>query len=332
MSAAETFKALVVDRDAEKHQFVEVRELKLADLMEGDVVVRVSHSTVNYKDGLALTGKLPVVRSFPMIPGIDFVGEVVSSENPDFKPGDAVILNGWGVGEGHYGAYAKYARVKGDWLIKKPKEISAADTMAIGTAGYTAMLCVIALERHGIGPKSGSVVVTGAAGGVGSVAVAILKKLGYRVIAVTGRAAEADYLKSLGAAEIIDREELVNPAKLLDKERWVAAIDTVGSNVLANVIAMTQAGGVVAACGNAGGMGLPTSVAPFILRGVSLIGINSVTQPRAAREEAWARLVKDLDRDKLEAMMTVIGFDQIRDIAEEIVEGKVRGRVVVEIN
>jgi acrylyl-CoA reductase (NADPH) len=212
MPEAEKFKALVVDRDAEKKQFVEVRELALADLMEGDVVVRVSHSTVNYKDGLAITGKLPVVRRFPMIPGIDFVGTVVSSEAPDFKPGDEVILNGWGVGEGHYGAYAKYARVKGDWLIKKPREISAPDTMAIGTAGYTAMLSVIALERFGVSPKRGPVVVTGAAGGVGSVAVALLKKLGYHVIAVTGRAAEADYLKGLGAAEIVDREELVNPA------------------------------------------------------------------------------------------------------------------------
>jgi acrylyl-CoA reductase (NADPH) len=325
------FKALVVDRDAEKKQFVEVRELTLDDLMEGDVVVRVSHSTVNYKDGLAITGKLPVVRRFPMIPGIDFVGEVVSSESADFKPGDEVILNGWGVGEGHYGAYAKYARVKADWLIKKPEKIPAADTMAIGTAGYTAMLSVIALERHGITPKSGPVVVTGAAGGVGSVAVALLKKLGYHVVAVTGRAAEADYLKGLGAAEIVDREELVNPAKLLDKERWVAAIDTVGANVLANVIAMTKAGGIVAACGNAGGMGLSTSVAPFILRGVSLIGINSVYQSRSAREEAWSRLVSDLDRDKLEAMMTTIGFGQIRETAEKIVDGQVRGRVVVEI-
>ncbi len=331
MPEAETFKALVVDRDADKKQFVETRELTLDDLMEGDVVVRVSHSTVNYKDGLAITGKLPVVRRFPMIPGIDFVGEVVTSENPDFKPGDEVILNGWGVGEGHYGAYAKYARVKGDWLIKKPKAIPAADTMAIGTAGYTAMLCVIALEKHGIKPDSGAIVVTGAAGGVGSVAVALLKKLGYHVIAVTGRAAEADYLKSLGAAEIVDREELVDPAKLLDKERWVGAVDTVGSNVLANVIAMTKAGGAIAACGNAGGMGLPTSVAPFILRGVTLIGINSVTQPRKAREEAWARLERDLDQKKLEAMTTTIGFDEIRGAAEKIVDGQVRGRLVVEI-
>jgi acrylyl-CoA reductase (NADPH) len=331
MPRIEKFKALVVDRDAAKHQFVEVRELTLADLMEGDVVVRVSHSTVNYKDGLAITGKLPVVRRFPMIPGIDFVGEVVTSDNPDFRPGDEVILNGWGVGEGHYGAYARYARVKGDWLIKKPGEIPTADTMAIGTAGYTAMLSIITLERFGVSPKSGPVVVTGATGGVGSVAVALLKKLGHHVIAVTGRVSEEEYLRGLGAAEIVDREELLDPAKLLDRERWAAGIDTVGANVLANVIAMTKPGGAIAACGNAGGMGLSTSVAPFILRGVSLLGINSVTQPRPAREEAWGRLVRDLDQKKLEAMTTTIGFDQIRETAERIVEGKVRGRVVVEL-
>ncbi len=327
----EPFKALVVDRDAEKKQFVEVRDLKLADLMEGDVVVRVSHSTVNYKDGLAITGKLPVVRRFPMIPGIDFCGEVVSSENPDFKPGDAVILNGWGVGEVHYGAYARYARVKGDWLIRKPEELSPADAMAIGTAGYTAMLCVLALERHGIVPSRGAIVVTGAAGGVGSVAVALLKKLGYQVIASTGRAEENDYLKGLGADEIIGRDELSGPPKLLDKERWAGAVDTVGSTILANVIAMTRAGGAVAACGNAAGMDLPTTVAPFILRGVSLLGINSVTLPRPLREEAWGRLVRDLDRTRLKAMTTTIGFDAIRATAQKIVEGKVRGRVVVEI-
>ncbi len=327
----ETFKALVVDRDAEKKQFVEVRELQLADLMEGDVVVRVTHSTVNYKDGLAITGKLPVVRRWPMIPGIDFCGEVVTSECPDFKPGDQVILNGWGVGEAHYGAYAGYARVKGEWLIKKPKELSAADAMAIGTAGYTSMLCILALERFGISPEGGPVVVTGASGGVGSVAVACLKKLGYHVIAVTGRAEERDYLTGLGADEIVDRGTLSDPAKMLDKERWAAGIDAVGGNVLANVIAMTRAGGAVAACGNAGGMGLSTSVAPFILRGVSLLGVNSVTMPRAAREEAWKRLVRDLDREKLEAMITTIGFGEIVDTAKAIVEGQVRGRVVVEI-
>jgi acrylyl-CoA reductase (NADPH) len=327
----ETFKALFVDRDAAKKQFVEVRELSLADLMEGDVVVRVSHSTVNYKDGLAITGKLPVVRRFPMIPGIDFCGEVVSSENPAFKPGDEVILNGWGVGEVHYGAYAKFARVKGDWLIKKPRELSSADAMAIGTAGYTAMLCVMALERHGINASRGAVLVTGAAGGVGSVAIALLKKLGHHVIASTGRSEEHPYLKDLGAAEIIGRDELAGDPKLLDKERWAGAVDTVGSKILANVIAMTKAGGAVAACGNAAGMDLPTSVAPFILRGVSLLGINSVTLPKSLREEAWARLVRDLDRKKLKTMTTSIGFDDIRATAEKIVEGKVRGRVVVEI-
>ena len=328
---AETFKALVVDRDAEKKQFVEVRNLSLDDLMEGDVVVCVGHSTVNYKDGLAITGKLPVVRRWPMIPGIDFCGEVVSSESADFKPGDEVILNGWGVGETHYGAYAKYARVKSDWLIKKPAALSSADAMAIGTAGYTAMLSVLAIERHAILPARGPVVVTGAAGGVGSVAIALLKKLGYHVIASTGRAEEHDYLKDLGADEVIGRDELSGPPKLLDKERWVGAIDTVGSTILASVLAMTKSGGAVAACGNAAGMDLPTSVAPFILRGVSLLGINSVTLPRALREEAWARLVTDLDRDRLKKMTTMVDFDGIRETAERIVEGKVRGRVVVEI-
>jgi acrylyl-CoA reductase (NADPH) len=328
---AESFKALVVDRDAEKKQFVEVRDFSLADLMEGDVVVRVRHSTVNYKDGLAITGKLPVVRRWPMIPGIDFCGEVVSSEGPDFKPGDEVILNGWGVGEGHYGAYARFARVKSDWLIKKPVGLSSAEAMAIGTAGYTAMLSVLALERHAILPARGPVIVTGAAGGVGSVAIALLKKLDYHVVASTGRSEEHGYLKNLGAAEVIGRDELSGQPKLLDKERWAGAIDTVGSTILANVIAMTKVGGAVAACGNAAGMDLPASVAPFILRGVSLLGINSVTLPKGLREEAWARLVNDLDRDKLKKMTTTVGFEDIRETAEKIAEGKVRGRVVVEI-
>ena len=331
MAHPEKFKALVVDRDAEKKQSVGVREMTLDDLMEGDVVVRVRHSTVNYKDGLAITGKLPVVRRWPMIPGIDFSGEVVSSSHPDFKPGDQVILNGWGVGETHYGAYAGYARVKGDWLIRRPEKISSAEAMAIGTAGYTAMLSVMALERHAILPPRGPVVVTGAAGGLGSVAVALLAKLGYHVIASTGRTEEHAYLTGLGAAEIIGRDELSGDAKMLDKERWAGGVDTVGSKVLANVIAMTKAGGAVAACGNAAGMDLPTSVAPFILRGVSLLGINSVTLPKPLREEAWARLVADLDRSKLKAMSTTIGFERIKETAEKIVEGKVRGRVVVEI-
>ena len=331
MAHPEKFKALVVDRDAEKKQSVGVREMTLDDLMEGDVVVRVRYSTVNYKDGLAITGKLPVVRRWPMIPGIDFSGEVVSSSHPDFKPGDQVILNGWGVGETHYGAYAGYARVKGDWLIRRPEKISSAEAMAIGTAGYTAMLSVLALERHAILPPRGPVVVTGAAGGLGSVAVALLAKLGYHVIASTGRTEEHAYLTGLGAAEIIGRDELSGDAKMLDKERWAGGVDTVGSKVLANVIAMTKAGGAVAACGNAAGMDLPTSVAPFILRGVSLLGINSVTLPKPLREEAWSGLARDLDRDKLDAMTTTVGFDLIVPTAEKIVDGKVRGRVVVEI-
>ena len=332
VQAAEApFKALLISRDAAKKQSFDVVDMKVAELMEGDVLVRVTHSTVNYKDGLAITGKLPVVRRWPMIPGIDFSGEVVTSDDPDFKPGDAVILNGWGVGETHYGAYAGMARVKGAWLIRRPANIGPAEAMAIGTAGYTAMLCVMALERHGIDTARGAVAVTGAAGGVGSVATAILSKLGYRVIAATGRAEERDYLMGLGAAEILDRAELSGAPKMLDKERWAGAVDTVGSTILANVLAMTEAGGAVAACGNAAGMDLPTSVAPFILRGVSLLGINSVTLPRPLREEAWARLGSDMDREKLQAMTTTIGFDGIREAAEKIVAGKVRGRYVVEI-
>jgi acrylyl-CoA reductase (NADPH) len=331
MPAAETFKALVVDRDEAKKQSVGVRDMTLDDLMEGDVAVRVSHSSVNYKDGLAITGKLPVVRRWPMIPGIDFSGTVASSESPDFKPGDEVIANGWGMGETHYGGYAAMARVPGEWLIKKPPELSSADAMAIGTAGYTAMLCVMALERHDVAPEKGPVVVTGAAGGVGSVAIAVLKKLGYHVIAVTGRKEEHAYLTDLGAAEILGREEFSGDPKMLDKERWIGAVDTVGSKILANVIAMTKIEGAVAACGNAAGIDLPTSVAPFILRGISLLGINCVYLPRGLREEAWKRLVTDLDRDKLRTMTSTIGFDQIVEKGEEIAQGKVRGRVVVEI-
>jgi acrylyl-CoA reductase (NADPH) len=328
---AEKFKALLVSRDDAKQQSVAFVDMRPDELMEGDVLIRVTHSTVNYKDGLAITGKLPVVRRWPMIPGIDFAGEVVRSDHPDFSPGDPVILNGWGVGEVHYGAYAGMARVKGDWLIRRPAELSAAEAMAIGTAGYTAMLCVLALESHGIVPERGDVIVTGAAGGVGSVAVAVLARLGYRVIASTGRSREHDYLKGLGASEIVGRDELARPAKMLDKERWAGGVDTVGSHILANVIAMTKAGGAVAACGNAAGMDLPTSVAPFILRGVSLLGINSVTLPRTLREQAWARLVRDLDRAKLAAMTTTIRLADVPAAARDIVEGHVRGRLVVEV-
>jgi acrylyl-CoA reductase (NADPH) len=328
----DTFKALLITRDeATKAQAVAVASLTQADLMEGDVDVRVEYSTVNYKDGLAVTGKLPVVRRFPMIPGIDFAGTVTASSNPGFKPGDKVILNGWGVGEVHHGAYSEMARVKGDWLIPLPAEFSGAEAMAIGTAGYTAMLAVLALERHGIAPESGPVVVTGAAGGVGSTAIAILAARGFTVHAETGRPEEAEYLKGLGAAEIVPRESLTGPVAPLAKERWAAGIDAVGGKILANVLSMTKREGAVAACGNAAGAELPTYVQPFILRGVSLLGINSVYAPKALRIEAWNRLARDLDRKKLAAMTRTIGFDEIVTAARDIVEGKVRGRIVVRI-
>ena len=331
MSGAETFRAIVADRDASGQQTVGLRDLTLDDLMDGDVLVRVTHSTVNYKDGLAITGARPVVRRWPLILGVDFGGEVLTSSHPDFRPGDGVILNGWGVGESHHGGFAGYARVSGDWLIHRPDALSAAEAMAIGTAGYTAMLCVLALERHGIVPARGPVVVTGASGGVGSIAVAVLSQLGYRVIAVSGRA-ENDYLTRLGVAEILPRAALAGKAKLLDREHWAGGVDAVGSTILANVLAMTSGGGAVAACGNAAGMDLPTSVAPFILRGVSLLGINSVTAPKPLREEAWARLVRDLDRGKLKSMTSTIRLEDVPAMAEKIVAGEVRGRVVVEIN
>jgi acrylyl-CoA reductase (NADPH) len=299
--------------------------------MEGDVDVRVEYSTVNYKDGLAITGKMPVVRRFPMVPGVDFVGTVRSSSHAEFKTGDRVILNGWGLGETHLGAYAQLARVKGDWLIPLPTSLSGAQAMAIGTAGYTAMLSLMALEKHGVTPASGPAVVTGAAGGVGSVAIALLAARGFTVEAVTGRASEADYLKSLGARAIIDRSELTGPVKALGKERWSCGIDAVGGTVLANVISMISYRGAVAACGNAGGMDLPTSVAPFILRGVALLGIDSSKAPKAQRIEAWNRLAKELDRKKLAAMTQTIAFDDLPKAARDIVEGKVRGRLVVEI-
>ena len=327
----EKFKAILINRDEEKRQSVAVAELTEADLMEGDVTVAVEATTVNYKDGLAITGKAPVVRRFPMVPGVDFAGTVVSSDHPDWKAGDKVILNGWGVGETHYGAYARKARVKGDWLVPLPDGLTAKDAMAIGTAGYTAMLCTMALERQGIAPKRGPVIVTGAAGGVGSVAVAILSKLGFHVIASTGRMSEASYLKELGAAEIIGREELSGPAKPLARERWAGGIDAVGGHTLANVLSMTSYGGAIAACGLAGGMDLPASVAPFILRGVSLLGIDSVYCPRELRREAWRRLALDLDRDRLKAMTSVVPFDQAIETARTIVDGKLRGRHAIEI-
>ncbi len=328
---SETFRAILVSRNEDKTQAVRVEEMSEADLMEGDVTVAVEATTVNYKDGLAITGKAPVIRRFPLIPGIDFAGTVLSSGHARWKEGDKVVLNGWGVGETHYGAFAGRARVSGDWLVPLPETMSPLDAMAIGTAGYTAMLCVMALERHGIAPDRGPVVVTGAAGGVGSVAVSILSRLGYHVVASTGRTSEADYLKDLGAAEIIDRTELSGPARPLGKERWAGGVDAVGSHTLANVLSMTSYGGAVAACGLAQGMDLPSSVAPFILRGVSLLGIDSVMAPLPLREEAWRRLSDDLDRDKLSTLSTTIGFDGILEAARAIVDGGIRGRVVVDM-
>jgi acrylyl-CoA reductase (NADPH) len=325
-----TFKAIRIDK-ADKGQTVALTDFDDNDLMDGDVTVRVEWSTVNYKDGLALTGKAPVVRRFPMIPGIDLCGTVETSTNAAWKAGDKVILNGFGLGETHLGGYGARARVKGEWLVPLPPGMSGRDAAAIGTAGYTAMLSVMALERQGIAPDRGPVVVTGAAGGVGSVAIALLSKLGYRVIASTGRPQEAPYLTGLGAAEIIDRAELAGPPRPLNKERWAGGIDTVGSTTLANVLSMTKYGGAVAACGLAGGMDLPASVAPFILRGVCLLGIDSVQCPLKTRREAWNRLASDLDRGKLAAMTTEIGLGQAPDFAAAIVEGRVRGRIVVKI-
>jgi len=326
-----TFKAIVIDK-ADTGQTVRLTDFDEKDLMDGDVTVRVEWSTVNYKDGLAITGKAPVVRRFPMIAGVDFAGTVESSTHPKWKPGDQVVHNGWGLGETHLGAYAEKARVKGDWLVRRPVGISARDAMAIGTAGYTAMLAVIALERHGLTPASGPVVVTGAAGGVGSVAIAILSNCGFQVTASTGRPQAGDYLKELGAKEIMDRAEVAGPAKPLGKERWSGGIDTVGSTTLANVLSMTRYGGAVAACGLAGGMDLPTSVAPFILRGVSLLGIDSVMRPKADRELAWRRLGTDLHRGKLADMTSEIGLGEVMDAAREIVAGRVRGRIAVKVS
>ena len=326
-----TFEAIRIEKSGEKGTSATLGPFDEADLMDGDVTVAVSHSTINFKDGLAITGKSPVVRRFPMIGGIDFAGTVENSSHPDFKAGDQVILNGWGTGETHLGGYAKKSRVKGDWLVPLPAGLTPAQAMAIGTAGYTAMLSVLALEKAGVTPAGGPVVVTGAAGGVGSVAIAILAKLGWHVIASTGRVEEGDYLKGLGAAEIIDRAELSAPGRPLGKERWIAGVDSVGSHTLANVLSQTKYGGAVAACGLAQGMDLPGSVAPFILRGVSLLGIDSVMCPQARRREAWQRLAKDLDLAKLASMTRTIGLKDVIGVAPDILAGKVRGRIVVEV-
>ncbi|HEY8698148.1 MAG TPA: MDR family oxidoreductase [Rhizomicrobium sp.] len=328
---SDRFKAVLIRKDGEA-QKADLTELSRDELMDGDVTVAVSHSTVNYKDGLVLSGRSPVVRRFPMIPGIDLAGTVESSSHAEFKPGDKVLLNGFGLSETHYGGYAQVACVKGDWLVPLPKPFTESEAMAIGTAGYTAMLCVLALEDAGVGPAKGPVLVTGAAGGVGSVAVAVLAKLGYQVIASTGRSEEAAYLKHLGAVEIIPRSELSGDPKPLAKERWAGAVDSVGSKTLANVLASTKYGGAVAACGLAQGMDLPASVAPFILRGVSLLGIESVYMPKPRRLVAWQRLARDLDKEKLTQMTKTIGLKDVFQAGEDILAGRVRGRLVVDLH
>jgi len=325
------FKGILITKDEAGYRAA-VQTLDETRLPPGDVTVRVSHSTINYKDGLAITGKAPVVRQFPMVPGIDLAGVVEHSAHPDYRPGDAVLLNGWGVGEAHWGGLAQKARLKGDWLIPLPAAFTPQQAMAIGTAGYTAMLCVLALERHGVRPSDGDIVVTGAAGGVGSVAVAVLARLGYRVAAVTGRPQDAAYLQRLGAAEVIDRAQFASPGKPLGKERWAGAVDVAGSHVLANVCATTRYRGVVTACGLAAGMDLPATVAPFILRGVTLAGIDSVICPRPERLVAWERLARDLDIALLGEIGHEVGLAEALPLAARLLAGEVRGRIVVDVN
>ena len=325
------FKAIVINKD-DKGYRAELGQLEESALPAGDVRVRVHYSTLNYKDGLAITGKGPVVRSFPMVPGIDFAGEVLESTSPEFKVGDAVLLNGWGVGEGHWGGLAQQARVKADWLIPLPKGFTAKQALAIGTAGYTAMLCVMALQKHGVKPADGEVLVTGAAGGVGSFAIALLAKLGFTVVASSGRPQEAEYLRSLGAAEVIDRSSLSEPGKPLARERWAAVVDSVGSHTLANACAATKSEGAVAACGLAQGMDFPGSVAPFILRGVTLYGINSVTVPKAKRIAAYEQLSALVDLKTLDAISHEISLGEAIQYADALMKGNVRGRVIVDVN
>ena len=325
-----TFKAVVIEkRDGD--QTVSLTDFDEAGLMPGDVSVRVEWSTVNYKDGLAITGRAPVVRRFPMIPGIDFAGTVERSSHSHWKAGDRVILNGWGAGETHFGGYAEKARVNGNWLVRLPERNSARGAMAIGTAGYTAMLAIMALEREGVTPRQGPVIVSGATGGLGSIAVTLLDKLGYYVVASTGRPAEADYLKSLGAQDVINREELAGAARPLGQQRWAGGIDTVGSTTLVGMLSMTRYGGTVVACGMAGGMDIEASVAPFILRGVSIVGINSVMCPMKKRQEAWRRLSIDLDAGRLAAVTREITFSEVVQAGRRIVDGTLRGRTVVKI-
>jgi acrylyl-CoA reductase (NADPH) len=325
------FKAILVKKDDQGYR-AELAELDEASLPEGDVKVRVLYSTLNYKDGLAITGKGPVVRNFPMVPGIDFAGEVIESSSPDFKPSDMVLLNGWGVGEGHWGGLSQMARVKAEWLIPLPKGFTAKQALAIGTAGYTAMLCVMALQSHGLKPSDGEVLVTGAAGGVGSFAVALLSKLGFTVVASTGRLSEAHYLKQLGASEVIERTALSAPGKPLAKERWAAVLDSVGSHTLANACAQTKSDGAVAACGLAQGMDFPSTVAPFILRGITLYGINSVTVARAKRIAAYEQLSKLLDLKTLDEISHEINLEESLKYAQELMAGNIRGRVIVNVN
>ena len=326
----DSFRAIQISKtdQGQQVQFVQLTE---ADLMEGDVTVAVSHSSVNYKDGLAITGKAPIIRKFPLIPGVDFAGTVTKSFHKNWKPGDQVILNGWGVGEQQHGGFSEMARVSGDWLVAVPKSWSPADTMAVGVAGYTAMLCVMALEEQGVKPGDGEILVTGAAGGVGTVSIVLLSRLGFKVAASTGRPEESEFLKKLGASTIIDRNEFNVPVKALAKMRWAGAIDSVGSTTLANVISQINNDGTVAACGLAQGMDLPTSVAPFILRGVKLIGINSVTTPLPRRQQAWNRIARDLDLKALAALTTHVKLEDVPRVAADIVAGQVRGRVVVDI-
>jgi acrylyl-CoA reductase (NADPH) len=325
------FKAIVINKD-DKGYRAELGQLEESALPAGDVRVRVQYSTLNYKDGLAITGKGPVVRSFPMVPGIDFAGEVLESTSPEFKVGDAVLLNGWGVGEGHWGGLAQQARVKADWLIPLPKGFTAKQALAIGTAGYTAMLCVMALQKHGVKPADGEVLVTGAAGGVGSFAIALLSKLGFTVVASSGRPQEAEYLRSLGAAEVIDRSSLSEPGKPLARERWAAVVDSVGSHTLVNACAATKSEGAVAACGLAQGMDFPGTVAPFILRGVTLYGINSVTVPKAKRIAAYEQLSTLVDLKTLDAISHEISLGEAIEYADALMKGNVRGRVIVDVN
>jgi len=325
------FKAILVEQ-SEGRQTARVAELAPEQLPPGDVTVRVTCSTLNYKDGLAITGRSPVVRRFPMVPGIDLAGVVEASTHAAWKPGDRVLLNGWGVGESHWGGLAQLARVSGDWLQAIPSPLTERQAMAIGTAGYTAALCVLALERHGVRPGDGEILVTGASGGVGSVAIPLLAKRGYRVIAATGRPEQAPYLEALGASGIVPRAELAAPGKPLGKERWAGVVDAVGSHTLANACATTRYRGAVAACGLAGGMDFPVTVAPFILRGVTLYGIDSVRAPRAEREQAWARLASDLEPAKLDAITGEVGLADALGAAEEILAGRVRGRLVVDVN